>query len=79
VTAAPRSPVLRIVTPGASAEETAAIVAAIAAATAAQAVPPAAPDERSQWVAASRLTARRAGLSRGDWRLSGRIGRRARA
>jgi len=31
------------------------------------------------WVRASRLTARRAGLLRGPWRLSGRIDRRARA
>ena len=31
------------------------------------------------WVWASRLGARRAGLMRGPWRLSGRIGRRARA
>jgi hypothetical protein len=71
--------VLRVITPGATPEQTAAIVAAIAAATAARAT--VAPDAEpgSRWVAASRLGARRAGLSRGDWRLSGRIGRRARA
>ena len=33
----------------------------------------------SQWVRASRLTARRAGMQRGQYRLSGRMGRRARA
>ncbi|MFM7617022.1 MAG: acyl-CoA carboxylase epsilon subunit [Actinomycetes bacterium] len=33
----------------------------------------------SNWVRASRLTARRAGLQRGEYRLSGRIGRRSRA
>jgi hypothetical protein len=76
---ASRTPVLRVVTPGASAEETAAIVAAIAALTAARTVAPVEDDDRSRWVAASRLSARRAGLSRGEWRLSGRIGRRARA
>jgi hypothetical protein len=76
---ASRPPVLRVVTPGASPEETAAIVAAIAAATAAGTVVAVEAEDRSRWVSASRLTARRAGLSRGDWRLSGRIGRRARA
>lgn len=71
-------PVLRVITPGATPEETAAIVAAIAAATAAA---PPEPEETgpSQWVAASRLRARRDGLHRGEWRLSGRIGRRTRA
>jgi len=70
-------PVLRVITPGASPEEIAAIVAAIATATAA-ASPAPEPPAPSQWVAATRLVARRAGLSRGEWRLSGRIGRRAR-
>jgi hypothetical protein len=70
-------PVLRVITPGASPEETAAIVAAIAASTAA-ATPPEADAPPSQWVAATRLSNRRAGLRRGEWRLSGRLGRRAR-
>jgi hypothetical protein len=30
------------------------------------------------WVRASRLSGRRAGLTRGPWRLAGRIGRRSR-
>jgi hypothetical protein len=38
-----------------------------------------APEPISNWVRASRLTARRAGLQRGEYRLSGRLGRRARA
>ncbi len=71
---------LRVVAPDASAEEVAAIVAALTVVFA-----PGAPGpeidvpEQSRWVTASRLAARRTGLSRGDWRLSGRIGRRARA
>jgi len=72
-------PVLRVVTPGASPEEVAAIVAAIAAAAAARAAAAAPAGAESRWLARSRLHARRAGLSRGEWRLSGRIGRRARA
>jgi hypothetical protein len=77
--APPRPPVLRVLTPGATPEETAAIVAAIAAATAARAVAAPEPEPSSRWLARSRLHARRAGLSRGEWRMSGRIGRRARA
>lgn len=72
-------PVLQVITRGASPEEVAAIVAAVSAAVAARAVTPPAPEPLATWVSASRLTARRTGLSRGDWRLSGRIGRRARA
>ena len=37
------------------------------------------PAKVSNWVLSSRLAARRAGMQRGDHRLSGRIGRRARA
>ena len=45
------------------------------------AVGPAAPPDESlhEWVHAARLASRRAGLQRGPWRLSGRIGRRTRA
>ena len=79
------SPVLRVISPDASHEELAAITAAIevvrheralAAARAAAAGPG---EHLDAWVRASRLTARRAGLLRGPWRLSGRIDRRARA
>jgi hypothetical protein len=63
-------------------EHVAAITAAIAtvqaerrAAAAADAPPP---DVLNMWVEASRLSAQRAPLSRGPWRLSGRIGRRSR-
>lgn len=73
-------PVLRAIDADASPEEVAAVVAAVAALGASsgggegEGTAP-----TSRWVYASRLRARRAGLSRGDWRLSGRIGRRARA
>jgi hypothetical protein len=74
----PDKPVLRSIAPDATPDEVAAIVAAIAS------LQPGvvAPDEsvaRSRWLDASRRSARRAGTSRGDWRLSGRIVRRARA
>jgi len=75
-----RRPVLRVITPSATPEEVAAIVAAVELAVAARTrVVLAEPEPVSTWVSASRLTARRAGFSRGDWRLSGRLGRRARA
>jgi hypothetical protein len=71
---------LRVLSPDATDEEVAAILAAVAMCT--QAV--AAPDSESggtlqEWVRGTRLSARRAGLQRGPWRLSGRIGRRTRA
>jgi hypothetical protein len=75
-------PVLRVVSPSATPEEVAAIVAALESCVAADAGAAAAapPDPTMrEWVHGSRLTARRAGLQRGPWRLSGRIGRRARA
>jgi len=82
-------PRLRIVSPSATPEEVAAIVAAVgsalhdrAAAAAALASTAGAgddPERLDAWVGASRLSARRAGLQRGPWRLSGRIGRRSRA
>jgi hypothetical protein len=81
------SPPLQVISGDASPEEVAAITTAIAVvyaereaaarATAAQAT--GSGDGLDAWVRASRLTARRAGLMRGPWRLSGRIGRRARA
>ena len=82
------SPVLRVISPDASPEELAAITAAIevvrheralGAARAAASATGGDAEHLDAWVLASRLTARRAGLLRGPWRLSGRIDRRARA
>ena len=80
-------PVLRSVSPDATPEEVAAILAAIAeceldlVASASSALDPGPGNGESldEWVRGSRLGARRAGLQRGPWRLSGRIGRRSRA
>ena len=69
-------PTLRVVGAGASPEEVAAIVAAVTAALASGASPVAEPEPTSGWITASRLAARRASASRGDWRRSGRIGGR---
>jgi len=66
-----------------SPEQVAAIVAALAVLeaerTAAAAVA-AGPDHEptSMWVVASRRSAQRAGMQRGPWRLSGRLGKRSR-
>jgi len=73
-----RQPVLRGISPEATPEEVAAVVAAITQVSREFMVAADAP-ESPTWVRASRLRARRAGLSRGPWRLSGRAGRRARA
>jgi len=69
---------LHSISPEATPEEVAAILAAIASATVA---PAPAPDDDTlhEWVRAARLRSHRAGLQRGPWRLSGRIGRRSRA
>jgi hypothetical protein len=76
----PTRPQLRVISPDASAEEVAAIVAALAAVTSTAAVAGSDADlPLQEWVRGSRLGARRAGLQRGPWRLSGRIGRRSRA
>jgi Acyl-CoA carboxylase epsilon subunit len=71
---------LRAISPDATPEEVAAIVAALSLAM--QPRPVANPDPGGslhEWVRGSRLGARRAGLQRGPWRLSGRIVRRSRA
>jgi hypothetical protein len=84
----PDRPPFRVITPDATPEELAAITAAIEvvrqerAHTAARAAASATggdDEHMDAWVRASRLTSRRAGLQRGPWRLSGRIGRRSRA
>jgi hypothetical protein len=78
----------RVISPDATPEELAAITAAIEvvrqerAHAAARSVASATGGDAEHldgWLWASRLAARRAGLQRGPWRLSGRIGRRARA
>ena len=69
----------RVIDANASEEEVAAIVAALTVLIPASRAAPPVPPALSMWVAAARLASRRCGLSRGDWRLSGRIGRRARA
>jgi hypothetical protein len=73
--------VLRSISPEATPEEVAAIVAAVGMLTRSRVVaePPADPYRLDAWVHVSRLSAHRAGFQRGQWRLYGRIGRRARA
>jgi hypothetical protein len=68
--------VLRVIDAGASPEEVAAIVAAVTAVFASGAAPAEEPAPVSGWISASRLAARGASASRGDWRRSGRIGGR---
>jgi hypothetical protein len=79
--APPARPQLQVISPDATPEEVAAITAAVAASL--QAALGVAGAERaepaSRWVQVARLSGRRAGYSRGDWRLSGRLGRRSRA
>jgi hypothetical protein len=70
---------LRSISPSATPEEVAAILAAIAAATPSPAGDAHKDDTLHEWVHAARLRSHRAGLQRGPWRLSGRIGRRSRA
>jgi hypothetical protein len=71
---------LQVITPDATPEEVAAIVAAVAAVHASRVAPEARGDDTlHEWVRAARLRSHRAGLQRGPWRLSGRIGRRSRA
>lgn len=72
-------PVLRVVSPEATDEEVAAILAAVASLQATTVAPASLDDTLHEWVRSARLSARRTGLQRGPWRLSDRIGRRARA
>ena len=75
------APRLRVIDASATPEEVAAIVAALGAVlgSGAEAPGPESAVPASRWVHAARLRSRRTGASRGEWRLSGRIGRRARA
>ena len=82
----PNGPVLRVISGDATTEEIAAIIAAFSVLQREQEARTAATDathpvagDLEGWVRASRLSARRTGLMRGPWRLSGRIGRRSRA
>lgn len=72
-------PTLRVIQPDATDEEVAAILAAVASLQAGAVAPAASDDTLHEWVRSARLGARRSGLQRGPWRLSGRIGRRNRA
>jgi hypothetical protein len=73
--------VLRSISPEATPEEVAAIVAAVGMLTSRRVVAeePVDMHQLDAWVHVSRLSAHRAGLQRGSWRLYGRIGRRSRA
>jgi hypothetical protein len=75
----PTRPVLRVLNPDATDEEVAAILVAVAMCTQGVAPVESAGGALQEWVRGTRLNARRAGLQRGPWRLSGRIGRRTRA
>jgi hypothetical protein len=72
---------LRVIKPEATPQEVAAITAALTLVLREREQAAAAyfEGQLSEWVRGGRLTARRAGLQRGPWRLSGRIGRRTRA
>jgi hypothetical protein len=71
---------LRSISPEATPEEVAAIVAAVSSVLAASGgAPEPVSDDLHEWVRAARLRSRRAGLQRGPWRMSGRLGRRSRA
>ena len=72
-------PRLQSISPAATPEEIAAILAAIAAATPGVAVDDERDDTLHEWVRTARLRSHRAGLQRGPWRLSGRVGPRSRA
>jgi len=72
------TPVLGTITPDATPDEIAAIVAAIGECTWAVAAEPISDDTLHEWVNTARVMSRRAGVQRGPWRLSGRVGRRSR-
>ena len=71
-------PVLKVVSADATDDEIAAILAAVSLSLASGAPGGGHDDTLHEWVRGSRLGSRRAGLQRGPWRLSGRIGRRSR-
>ena len=64
-----------------TAEQVAAIIAALSVIESERAAASRAadsPEPMSMWVEASRRSAQRAGMQRGPWRLSGRLGKRTR-
>jgi hypothetical protein len=72
-------PVLGGVSPDATSDELAAIVAAIGACSwVVERSEPGIDDTLHEWVSTARIRARRAGVQRGPWRFSGRVGRRSR-
>ncbi len=72
-------PVLGGVSPEASPDELAAIVAAIGACSwTVASSEPAVDATLHEWVSTARVRGRRAGVQRGPWRFSGRVGRRSR-
>jgi Acyl-CoA carboxylase epsilon subunit len=75
----PVRPVLRVLSPDATDDEVAAMLAAVALCTQSATAASASGATLQEWVRGTRLSARGAGLQRGPWRLSGRIGRRTRA
>lgn len=78
-------PRLRSISPDAGPDEVAAIVAAVAAVDrrrrtlAASGTNAFDPHHLDHWRESSRLSSRRIGMTRGPWRLSGRLTRRSRA
>ena len=75
----PARPVLRVLNPDATDDEVAAMLAAVALCMQGATAAGASGATLQEWVRGTRLSARGAGLQRGPWRLSGRIGRRTRA
>ncbi len=73
-----RQPVVGGITPHATDDEIAAIVAAIGECTWVAAAEAPIDDTLREWVHTARVAARSAGVQRGPWRFSGRVGRRAR-
>lgn len=74
-------PTLRVVSPDASPDEVAAITAALTLVLEerSQAVAGQVVRTQGMWVRAPRISGRGAGMTRGPWRMSGRIDRRSRA
>ncbi|MBK5287843.1 MAG: hypothetical protein JJE46_05180 [Acidimicrobiia bacterium] len=70
-------PMRKVIDANASDEEVAAIIAALTVLMPSGQAAPESDADASHWVEAARLAARRSGMTRGDWRLSGRIGRRS--
>lgn len=70
-------PALKVIDANATDEEVAAIIAALTVMMPSGQAAPESDTVSSHWVEAARFAARRSGMTRGNWRLSGRIGRRS--